>query len=114
MLEVTVGVSACAREAAGSHEAGIGPVLRRAPHGCAFVLFRHGYEAKLPRPRCLTQWLSGLSAKDALTANRTGAYVGPITVRPIHQHKDERILGLLFANMMALLAFGITEMRVPS
>ncbi len=36
---------------------------------------------------------------------------GPITVRPIYLHKDERILGLLFANMMALLAFGITEMQ---
>ena len=57
--------------------------------------------------------LTGCNERDRVE-KRVECLKGPITVRPISLHQDERILGLLFAHMMALLAFGITEMRVPS
>lgn len=36
---------------------------------------------------------------------------GTLKVRPIYLHKDERILGLLFSNMISLLVYGLTEMQ---
>lgn len=41
---------------------------------------------------------------------RIAALKGPVVVRPIYLHKDERILGLIFANMTALLLYGLIEM----
>jgi transposase len=45
---------------------------------------------------------------------RVGVMKGPVAVRPIYLHKDERILGLLFGTMMGLLIFGLTEMEARS
>jgi hypothetical protein len=36
---------------------------------------------------------------------------GPVVVRPVYLHKDERILGLIFGTMTGLLIFALTEMQ---
>jgi transposase len=36
---------------------------------------------------------------------------GPIRIRPVYLHKDERIEALMFVNMLALLVYSILEMK---
>jgi len=54
--------------------------------------------------------LSHFKSRDKVE-KRVECLKGPVTVRPIYLHKDERILGLLFSTMAALLIFGLTEMQ---
>jgi hypothetical protein len=35
---------------------------------------------------------------------------GPLAVRPVYVHKEERILGLVFCTMVALLLFALLEL----
>ena len=36
---------------------------------------------------------------------------GPLRLRPVFLHKDERIAGLVFVNMLALLAYSVVEIK---
>ena len=62
---------------------------------------------------------SGLTAEQALTyfkgqdriEKRNGVLKGPLRVRPIYLKNDQRIAGMVFINMVALLAWSILELR---
>lgn len=41
---------------------------------------------------------------------RVSCLKGPVVVRPVFLHKDERILGLIFASMTSLLLYGLIEL----
>ena len=61
----------------------------------------------------------GLTAGQALTyfkgqdriEKRNGVLKGPLRVRPIYLKNDQRIAGMVFLNMVALLAWSILELR---
>jgi transposase len=61
----------------------------------------------------------GLTAEQALTyfkgqdriEKRNGVLKGPLRVRPIYLKNDQRIAGMVFINMVALLAWSILELR---
>ena len=61
----------------------------------------------------------GLTAGQALTyfkgqdriEKRNGVLKGPLRVRPIYLKNDQRIAGMVFINMVALLAWSILELR---
>ncbi len=36
---------------------------------------------------------------------------GPIRLRPVYLHKEERIAGLVFVNMLALLVYSVVELK---
>ena len=62
---------------------------------------------------------SALTAEQALTyfkgqdriEKRNGVLKGPLRVRPIYLRNDQRIEGMVFINMVALLAWSIAELR---
>ncbi len=61
----------------------------------------------------------GLTAEQVLTyfkgqdriEKRNGVLKGPLRVRPIYLKNDQRIAGMVFINMVALLAWSILELR---
>jgi hypothetical protein len=52
-----------------------------------------------------------LKSRD-IVERRIGNLKGPIVVRPIFLHNDERIQGAIFASMVALLVYSIAERRI--
>jgi hypothetical protein len=62
---------------------------------------------------------AGLAADDVLRQakrrdvpeKRYAALKGPLAVRPVYVHKQERVLGLIFRTMVALLAYALVELE---
>lgn len=52
-----------------------------------------------------------LSKKRDVVEKRFGTVKGPLVVRPVYVHKQERILGLAFCTMLALLIYALIEVE---
>jgi transposase len=52
-----------------------------------------------------------LSKRRDIPEKRFAAVKGPLTVRPVYVHKQERVLGLIFCSLVALLLYALLELE---
>lgn len=52
-----------------------------------------------------------LSKRRDIPEKRFSTVKGPLQVRPVYVHKQERVLGLVFCSMVALLAYALVELE---